>query len=225
MDLSIYIFAVFLHICCFSGASAKQESRIVGGEDAKRSYPYQISLQVKVPVYIAFFPTGRKEWMHNCGGSIISPTCVLTAAHCVVDYKPENLSILAGTNKLKGGGGKRYMVRNITVHPDYQELVSSDIAVMKINSTFDFTDPKIQPIKYTTNEVGGGVNCTLTGWGYTTMIRMGAPPNDLQVAVLPSITNDECREDGMNVTSGEICTKSHLGQGACGVRIELNFHF
>lgn len=198
-------------------ASAGQESRIVGGETSKKTYPYQISLQVKVPVYLAFFPTGRKEWMHNCGGSIVSPTCVLTAAHCVVDYKPESLSILAGTNKLKGGGGKRYMVEKITSHPNYKELVTSDIAVMKINGTFDFTNKKIQPIKYSDQEIGGGVNCTLTGWGYTTPIRLGAPPNDLQVAVLPSITNDECREEGMKVGQTEICTYSRLGQGACGV--------
>lgn len=46
----------------------EEESRIVGGETAKKPYPYQISLQVKIPVYIAIFPTGRKEWMHNCGG-------------------------------------------------------------------------------------------------------------------------------------------------------------
>lgn len=151
-------------------------------------------------------------------GSIVSPTCVLTAAHCVVDYKPENLSILAGTNKLKGGGGKRYLVNRITSHPDYKELVTSDIAVMKINGTFNFDDPKIQPIKYTSNEVGGGVNATLTGWGYTTPIRFGPPPNDLQVVVLPTLTNEQCREEGMKVTDTEICAYSRIFQGACGVR-------
>lgn len=217
MDLSLLVFGIFLHIYWLPVALAEQESRIVGGETAKKIYPYQISLQVKVPVYIAFFPTGRKEWMHNCGGSILTPTCVLTAAHCVVDYKPQSLSILAGTSKLKGGGGKRYLVEKITVHPDYKELVTSDIAVMKINGTFDFNDKKIQPIKYSDQEIGGGVNCTLTGWGYTTPIRIGAPPNDLQVAVLPSITNEECREEGMKVGQTEICTYSRIGQGACGV--------
>lgn len=142
---------------------------------------------------------------------------MLTAAHCVVDYKPQSLSILAGTNKLRGGGGKRYYVKSIKVHPNYKELVTSDIAIMKINDTFDFNDPKIQPIEYSNQAIGGGVNCTLTGWGYTTPIRIGAPPNDLQVAVLPSITNDECKKEGMNVTETEICTYSRILQGACGV--------
>lgn len=126
---------------------------------------------------------------------------------------------MAGTNKLKGGGGKRYYVQNIKTHPDYKELVTSDIAVMKINDTFDFNDPKIQPIKYSSTDVGGDVNCTLTGWGYTTPVRFGPPPNDLQVVVLPTITNDECREEGMNVTNTEICTYSRILQGACGVSI------
>lgn len=193
-----------------------EETRIVGGETAPRSYPYQISLQVKIPIYIAFFPTGRKEYTHNCGGAIVTENCVLTAAHCVVDYKPKDLSILAGTNKLRGGGGERYYIQSIKVHPNYKELVTSDIAVMKINGTFKYSD-KIAPIKYSDQEIGGAENCTLTGWGYTNPFRIGAPPNDLQRAFLPTITNPECREEGMNVTNTEICTYSRFAQGACGV--------
>lgn len=63
----------------------------------------------------------------------------------------------------------------------------------------------------------GGENCTLTGWGYTNPFRVGFPPNDLQRAFLPTLTNEKCREDGMNVTNTEICTYSHFLQGACGV--------
>lgn len=162
--------------------------------------------------------------MHNCGGSIVSETCVLTAAHCVVDYKPEQLSILAGTNKLHRGGGERFYVRDIHVHPNYQELVTSDIAVMKINSSFTFTD-RIQKIKYSSQKVDGGENCTLTGWGYTNPFRVGLPPNDLQRAFLPTLTNEECREAGMDVTNTEICTYSHFLQGACGVSFKINFSF
>lgn len=83
----------------------------------------------------------------------------------MVDYQPKDLSILAGTNKLRKGGGQRYFIRDIKVHPNYQELVTSDIAIMKINGTFKFGD-KIAPIKYSSKEIGGDENCTLTGWGY-----------------------------------------------------------
>lgn len=140
------------------------------------------------------------------------------------------MSILAGTTKLNGDG-KRYMVKSFVSHPDYKELVTSDIAVIKINGTFALSK-KIQPIKYSDQEVPGGVNCTLTGWGYTTAIRFGKPPNELQRVVLPSITNDECRDEGMEVGKTEICTYSKFGQGACGVSFpfvkskrQMNFCF
>lgn len=139
-----------------------EESRIVGGEKAPAEYPYQISLQIKMEKFIAFFPTGKNEWAHNCGGSIVSPTCVLTAAHCVVDWKPEQMSIFAGTTKLDDKKGKRYGVTSFKSHPEYKELVTSDIAVIKINGTFDMSD-KIQPIKYSNQQIDGGINCTLTG--------------------------------------------------------------
>lgn len=123
------------------------ESRIVGGEESPRSYPYQISLQVRLPIYVAMiFPTGRFEYMHNCGGAIVTQNCVLTAAHCVDGYNARDLSILAGTNELNGNDGKRYFIETIRIHPGYQELVTNDIAVMIINSTFE-EGPKIAPIR------------------------------------------------------------------------------
>lgn len=65
--------------------------------------------------------------------------------------------------------------------------------------------------------MGGSVECILTGWGYTTQVRRGHPPNDLQMAVLPTLTNEDCTARGEVVNESEICTFSRYGQGACGV--------
>ncbi|KAJ0023423.1 hypothetical protein NQD34_003322 [Periophthalmus magnuspinnatus] len=53
------------------------DERVVGGEDAKpNSWPWQISLQYQ----------SGSNYYHTCGGTLIAPGWVMTAAHCVDRY-------------------------------------------------------------------------------------------------------------------------------------------
>ncbi|KAH8022997.1 hypothetical protein HPB51_009601 [Rhipicephalus microplus] len=58
-------------------------ARIVGGRDAMAAeFPWQVSLVWKGQPF--------------CGGSLISPSEVVTAAHCINNYTIEDLDVIAG---------------------------------------------------------------------------------------------------------------------------------
>lgn len=202
-----------------SNDGSQGDSKIVGGETSPIHYPYQISLQMQARgggAGFFFFQQPSSNWSHFCGGSVLNENFIVTAAHCISGFNTSRMSVLAGTKDLrKESDGSRHLIDNCVIHPDYVELNNSDVAVCRIQSPFPMGE-NIAPIKLSKEYVGGGKNCTLTGWGYTAMIRGFPLPNELQRANLPTITNEECNQKGHNVGPKEICTLSRFGQGACG---------
>ena len=73
-----------------------------------------------------------------CGGSLISPYTVVTAAVCVEDVVHlwwclyGGLTVVAKTIHLEGSG-KRYAIKRIEIHPNYtREILSIDAEVAVI---------------------------------------------------------------------------------------------
>lgn len=116
--------------CSLNSASV---SRIVGGEDAKPStWSWTVSLNVD---------DGR-----ICGGSIISGSWIITAAHCVKDYTSTPITVYVGSNLLWNGTQSRQVSR-IIVHEDYiADTFVNDIALLEVVPPLNMADPNARKI-------------------------------------------------------------------------------
>lgn len=82
------------------------------------------------------------------------------------------VEVLVGTNKLNSTRGTRYKVKEVIKHeeffvPESDDVLDNytyDIAVIRV-APIQFND-KVQPIKYSIEEVKAGENLQATGWGY-----------------------------------------------------------
>ncbi|QEK52743.1 serine protease [Pedobacter aquae] len=149
--------------------SKAQTTNIVGGTIIDISnVPWQVSLKN--------ISAGNQ---HFCGGSILSNTWILTAAHCVVGINANNLKVHAGssnqTNLLEG---QYIQASEIKIHPNYNPLTNdNDIALIRLSSPLSFNE-NVNLIEYANdcnlpdNYLDPGNIASLSGWGLQQVIRL-----------------------------------------------------
>jgi secreted trypsin-like serine protease len=81
------------------------------------------------PFAVAIFRKGR---MH-CSGSVIAPTRVLTAGHCLAGFNVANLEVIIGRPTLRDTAeGQVIGVTSGRVHPDFEQTGLHDVAVLNL---------------------------------------------------------------------------------------------
>lgn len=112
---------------------------VTGGVASKRG---------KWPWHVALFhedPPNSGKWDLKCGGSLITPQAILTAAHCTTKKFTEsplpNRELTVGLGRFyrsftrQENGGQTRKVRHIEIHPEYnQNTLESDIAIIFLDT-------------------------------------------------------------------------------------------
>jgi len=179
-------------------------SRIVGGVDANHGdWPWQAMLQ--------YASTGRQF----CGGALIDPQWVVTAAHCVKGKSASSLKVRMGAHKRTTtvGTEQDFTVNKIIIHSSYQspKTYSNDIALLKLDKPAVY-DKYIHPVclPQLNNHVAVGKSCWITGWG--TLSSGGSQPENLQQAEVPIVHKDICTASYPNqIDDSMICAGLKAG--------------
>ncbi|KAK5601924.1 hypothetical protein CRENBAI_019105 [Crenichthys baileyi] len=182
------------------------QTRIIGGQEAwANSWPWQVSLQLSsMPV---------------CGGAIIGPQWVVSAAHCFRRYNKESLwKVLAGKHDLdrpEEPGEQLVEISRIISHQEYDTWTKdSDVALLKLKRPLVFND-LVRPINIWLAPLPEMMKCTITGWGSTR--ENGPRVNRLQEVNVSLMASDVCNEyyNGRVRPSMFCAGKDEGGMDAC----------
>jgi len=182
-------------------------NKIVGGEQATpHEFPWQVGMFI--------------DDMYFCGGSIISPEWVLTAAHCTSGHR--SVEVIAGAQYIYGSEASQ--VRQVSTdffeHPDWNPyLLNNDLALIHLSTPLELTDA-IAPVclpSRSSPALKEGDMVTASGWGKVNDDIFGSISDVLNKVTLPILNHAECAAyygDAV-VTENVVCMDTTGGHGVC----------
>ncbi|KAJ6651755.1 hypothetical protein lerEdw1_020647 [Lerista edwardsae] len=169
-------------------------SQIIGGREAKpHSRPYMAALKMGGDF--------------GCGGFLVAPQWVMTAAHCMAD-----LTVILGAHNLYGVEESQQVlgVESYHIHPDYNDMsmdMSNDILLLKLTSKVTLNKyVQLVPLPESSSDLPGGVQCSLAGWG---LIDKDHATEKLYETNITIYSRKKCMKFYPELSDGMICAGSY----------------
>lgn len=159
------------------GAAAAPQPIVGGTTTTASAYPYVMQIT----------DASQSQF---CGGTLVSPTKVVTAAHCMVGETTSSVRVVGGRTYRNGTNGTVSRVSRIWVHPSYTSVTrGNDVAVLTLSTAMPYTTAS-----YVTSSQTGvyaaGTTARIIGWGTTS--AGGSSSNQLRTATVPTVSDSSC---------------------------------
>jgi len=182
--------------------SEDDSERIVGGTAVPSGgRPYQVVLQ--------------RSNSFICGGSLVNPQTVLTAAHCVDGAENAGTTSVRYNTLTYASGGSVIACARLIKHAQYSSsTIDYDYATCHLASPWA-AGTNAAAVRLATSEPSAGEQLIVSGWGK--LSGTGSVSATLQQVTLEYITNTVCaqRFSGINGISARMVCGFTTGKSAC----------